>query len=212
MAEYKVLPNNLESEQAVLGCVLIDQDAQVDLLTTLDADDFYSEAHRKIFKAMQSIFAKNIPVDFVTLTSELEVEKELEKVGGIDYITYLTNVVPSAANFKHYCDIVVSNSVRRSLIKGGQAIIEDAFQNAVNSGSLSKVHFIDNLYKPDQIQLNEAFYHPEQLGVRQGQQLCEWCTGGSQKGRKHEHSPGSIWQPHQCQGPGPADPASDPHQ
>ena len=81
MAEYKVLPNNLESEQAVLGCVLIDQDAQVDLLTTLDADDFYSEAHRKIFKAMQNIFAKNIPVDFVTLTSELEVEKELEKVG-----------------------------------------------------------------------------------------------------------------------------------
>lgn len=127
MAEYKVLPNNLESEQAVLGCVLIDQDAQVDLLTTLDADDFYSEAHRKIFKAMQNIFAKNIPVDFVTLTSELEVEKELEKVGGIDYITFLTNVVPSAANYKHYYDIVYSNSLRRSLIKGGQNIIENAF-------------------------------------------------------------------------------------
>ena len=122
MAEYKVLPNNLESEQAVLGCVLIDQDAQVDLLTTLDADDFYSEAHRKIFKAMQNIFAKNIPVDFVTLTSELEVEKELEKVGGIDYITFLTNVVPSAANYKHYYDIVYSNSLLRRLIKGGHYI------------------------------------------------------------------------------------------
>ena len=44
----------------------------------------------------------------------------------------------------------------------------------------------------------QAFYHPEQLGIRQGQQLCEWCAGGSQKGRKHEHSPGSIRQPHQC--------------
>ena len=130
MAEYKILPNNLEAEQAVLGSVLIDQEAQTDILSTLSQDDFYSEAHRNIFKAMQNIFSKSIPVDFVTLTSELEVEKKLESVGGIDYITYLTNVVPSAANFKHYCDIVVSNSVRRSLIKGGQAIIEDAFQNA----------------------------------------------------------------------------------
>lgn len=130
MAEYKILPNNLEAEQAVLGSVLIDQEAQTDILSTLSQDDFYSEAHRNIFKAMQNIFSKSIPVDFVTLTSELEVEKKLESVGGIDYITYLTNVVPSAANFKHYCDIVVSNSVRRSLIKGGQAIIEEAFQNA----------------------------------------------------------------------------------
>lgn len=130
MAEYKILPNNLEAEQAVLGSVLIDQEAQTDILSTLSQDDFYSEAHRNIFKAMQNIFSKSIPVDFVTLTSELEVEKKLESVGGIDYITYLTNVVPSAANFKHYCDIVVSNSVRRNLIKGGQAIIEDAFQNA----------------------------------------------------------------------------------
>lgn len=142
MAEYKVLPNNLESEQAVLGCILIDQDAQVDLLTTLDADDFYSDAHRKIFKAMQNIFAKNIPVDFVTLTSELEVEKELEKVGGIDYITFLTNVVPSAANYKHYYDIVYSNSLRRSLIKGGQNIIENAFNLSDEEEAMQKAEKI----------------------------------------------------------------------
>ena len=130
MAEYKILPNNLEAEQAVLGSVLIDQEAQTDILSSLSEEDFYSEAHRNIFKAMQTIFSKSIPVDFVTLTSELEIEKKLENVGGIDYITYLTNVVPSAANFKHYCDIVTANSVRRSLIKGGQKIIEDAFENA----------------------------------------------------------------------------------
>lgn len=127
MADYKILPNNLESEQAVLGSVLIDQDAQTDILSNLKKDDFYSEAHRNIFSAMQTIFAKSIPVDFVTLTSELEIEKKLEAVGGIDYITFLTNVVPSAANFKHYCDIVKANSVRRSLIKGGQAIVEEGF-------------------------------------------------------------------------------------
>ena len=130
MAEYKILPNSLESEQAVLGCVLLDQEAQTDILSSLSADDFYSESHRNIFQAMQTIFSKSIPVDFVTLTSELEVEKKLDAVGGIDYITFLTNVVPSAANFKHYCDIVSSNAIRRNLIKGGQNIIENAFNTA----------------------------------------------------------------------------------
>ena len=142
MAEYKILPNNLEAEQAVLGSVLIDQEAQTDILSSLSDEDFYSEAHRNIFKAMQNIFSKSIPVDFVTLTSELEVEKKLESVGGIDYITYLTNVVPSAANFKHYCDIVTANSVRRNLIRGGQKIIEDAFQNADEQSAMQNAEKI----------------------------------------------------------------------
>ena len=128
--DYKVLPNNLESEQSVLGCVLLDQDAQMDILTTLKPDDFYSESHKKIFGAMQTIFSKNIPVDFVTLTNELEVEKKLDEVGGIDYVTFLTNSVPSAANFKHYVDIVLSNAVRRNLIKAGQKIVENTFETA----------------------------------------------------------------------------------
>lgn len=136
MAEYKVLPNSLESEVAVLGSVLIDQEAQTEILTSLSADDFYSSTHRDIFSAMQKIFAKSIPVDFVTLTSELEVEKLLDKVGGIDYITYLTNAVPSAANFKHYVDIVLANATRRNLITGGQKIIEDAFGNTDERDSM----------------------------------------------------------------------------
>lgn len=142
MAEYKILPNNLEAEQAVLGCVLIDQDAQTEILSMLKKDDFYSEAHRNIFQAMQNIFSKSIPVDFVTLTSELEVEKKLDTIGGIDYITFLTNVVPSAANFKHYCDIVTANAVRRNLIKGGQDIIEDAFNNENEKGAMQNAEKI----------------------------------------------------------------------
>ena len=132
----------MEAEQAVLGCVLIDQDAQTEILSMLKKDDFYSEAHRNIFQAMQNIFSKSIPVDFVTLTSELEVEKKLETIGGIDYITFLTNVVPSAANFKHYCDIVTANAVRRNLIKGGQDIIEDAFNNENEKGAMQNAEKI----------------------------------------------------------------------
>ena len=134
--DYKIQPHNLEAEQAVLGCILIDNQSQIDILAQMKDSDFYSEAHSEIYKAMSKVYAKSIPVDFVTLTDELEKEGKLEKVGGIDYIMALTNTVPSAANFKHYCDIVKSDSIRRKLIRSGQEIIEDAFDNQDKDKSL----------------------------------------------------------------------------
>ncbi len=134
--DYKIQPHNLEAEQAVLGCILIDNQSQIDILAQMKDSDFYSEAHSEIYKAMSKVYAKSIPVDFVTLTDELEKEGKLEKVGGIDYIMDLTNTVPSAANFKHYCDIVKSDSIRRKLIRSGQEIIEDAFDNQDKDKSL----------------------------------------------------------------------------
>lgn len=129
MADYKILPNSLEAEQAVLGCILLDNDAQMDIFAKLSAEDFYAESHKNIYDSMIKIYNKSIPVDFVTLTNQLEVEKKLELVGGIDYITFLTNVVPSAANFNHYLDIVKNNSLRRHLIAEAQEIIKTTFDS-----------------------------------------------------------------------------------
>lgn len=129
MADYKILPNSLEAEQALLGCILLDNDAQADIFSTVNVEDFYSEAHRNIYDSMVKVYNKSIPVDFVTLTNQLEVEKKLETIGGIDYITYLTNVVPSAANFQHYLNIVKNSSVRRHLISEAQEIIKSAFDS-----------------------------------------------------------------------------------
>ena len=134
--DYKIQPHNLEAEQAVLGCILIDNQAQIDVLAIMHESDFYSEAHAQIFKAMNKVYQKSIPVDFVTLTDQLEKDGMLEKVGGIDYTMSLTNTVPSAANFKHYCDIVKADSIRRKLIRSGQEIIEDAFENEDKDKSL----------------------------------------------------------------------------
>ncbi len=128
MADYKILPNSLEAEQALLGCILLDNEAQNDILRKVSPVDFYSESHKSIFDSMLRIFEKSIPVDFVTLTSQLEIDKKLDAVGGIDYITYLTNVVPSAANFEHYVDIVKNCSVRRQLISESQDIIKNSFE------------------------------------------------------------------------------------
>lgn len=128
MADFKIMPHNLEAEQAVLGCILIDSQAQIDILALIHEDDFYSESHQNIYKSMLRIYQRSVPVDFVTLADQLEKDKLLEKVGGIEYITFLTNAVPSAANFKYYCDIVKGASVRRKLIRSGQDIIEKAYE------------------------------------------------------------------------------------
>lgn len=136
MADYKIMPHNIEAEQSVLGCILIDVMAQADIIGIMQEDDFYTEAHRSIFSCMQKIYQKSIPVDFVTLSDQLDKDKLLDKVGGIAYITTLTNAVPSAANFKYYCDIVKSDSTRRKLISSGQRIIEDAYSNEDKDRSL----------------------------------------------------------------------------
>ena len=67
----RVLPHSIESEQSVLGCVLIDENATISILADLKPEDFYVEAHRIIFEAMRKIYSNNAPVDFVTLTDEL---------------------------------------------------------------------------------------------------------------------------------------------
>ena len=133
---YKIMPHNIEAEQALLGCILIDVQSQGDILGLMKESDFYTDAHKNIYNTMMKIYLKSTPIDFVTLTNQLDKDKLLDKVGGIEYITALTNVVPSAANFKYYCDIVKSDSIRRKLISAGQNIIEDAFENEDKDSSL----------------------------------------------------------------------------
>lgn len=126
----RIMPNNIEAEQAVLGCNLIDVDVAINIMTKLRTADFYSEAHKTIFEAMQNVYVSNNPIDFVTLTDELERMGSMESVGGIDYIATLTNIVPSAANYMHYVDIVKRDSVLRELIRASQSIIEKCYENA----------------------------------------------------------------------------------
>ena len=94
-AYAKMMPHSIEAEQAVLGCSLIDENVPIDVMASLNAGDFYVEAHKQIFDAMKSIYSANVAIDFVTLTDQLEKTNLLESVGGIDYITTLTNIIPS---------------------------------------------------------------------------------------------------------------------
>lgn len=130
MPKTNVLPNNLEAEQALLGCLLIDNEIQTDILDTLSEDDFYQESHRLIISAMKAVFNARKPVDLVTLADELENRKELEKAGGLSYITNLATIMPSAANFRSYLEIVRRDSIHRRLIRASNKIIETSLESS----------------------------------------------------------------------------------
>jgi len=135
--EAKMLPHNLDAEQALLGCMLIDERVPMHVFTVLHEEDFYSETHKNIFAAMLNIYKKNMPIDFVTVTDELDKEGLLNEVGSVTYITSLTNSVPSSANFKNYVDLIKRDSMLRKLIYSGQSIIEHAYNSQDKQDALT---------------------------------------------------------------------------
>ncbi len=134
----RILPNSLESEQAVLGCLFLSQEIYVDVFSSLKVEDFYSTAHQKIYDAMLENYNNDVVIDYITITKTLENKGELEEVGGIGYITDLTNFVPSSANFKYYVDIVKNDSTLRQIIEASQGIINSAFESDSAGDVLAK--------------------------------------------------------------------------
>lgn len=121
-----VMPNNLDAEQALLGCMLIDNEILADVLERLDKNDFYQESHQYILAAMKMVYADRKPVDIVTLCDRLDSDGNLEKAGGLSYVSELAQITPSAANYKYYLDIVTRDSVNRGLIRAARDVIEFA--------------------------------------------------------------------------------------
>ncbi len=142
------LPFNFEAEQAVLGAVLISQEAPSTILTELSKNDFYTKEHQIIFETMQKLFLKknHTYFDHIILTSELESQDLLETVGGVSYLITLTNVLPSATNYQYYVEIVKRDSTLRRLISAGGEIIENAYTNDDRENALgfaeSKIYSI----------------------------------------------------------------------
>lgn len=124
----KIPPQSLDAEVSLLGAVLIDEDVLTRVSDKLHADDFYDKRHRAIFECMINLYEKHKPVDLLTLSDELKKKDYLETVGGINFLTELTNMVPTSANAEHYADIVVQNAMRRRLIKAASDIAELGYE------------------------------------------------------------------------------------
>lgn len=123
----KTVPYNIEAEQAVLGAVLIDPLCIYQVSTILNAGDFYLQKHAWIYDALRSLSTHRKPIDFLTLTSELESAGRLAGVGGAAYITQLTSVVPSAISVKAYAQIVADAAIRRRLLAAAQQVAKLAY-------------------------------------------------------------------------------------
>ena len=136
MIEERVPPQNIEAEQAVLGAMLIDKEAIAKASEILTSSDFYREAHRVIFNAMQELYNKNEAVDMVTVTEILKRDNKLEDIGGLAYITSLANVVLTAANVKYHADIVAEKSVLRQLVRVSTEIAAMGYEANEDVGTL----------------------------------------------------------------------------
>ncbi len=124
----RVLPQNIEAEQSILGGILIDNEALHKVLEIIGPDDFYRDNHRKIFLTFLELFEKNAPLDIVTVTELLQKTGKLTEVGGAIYIASLVDSVPSTANIVHYAKIVKEKSILRNLITRAADITNLGFE------------------------------------------------------------------------------------
>lgn len=128
----KVPPQATDLEEAVLGAMMLEQDAVTAVIDILKPEVFYKESHQKIFSAINSLFAKSEPIDILTVTNELKSTGELEIVGGPYYITMLTSRVASAANVEYHARIILQKHIQRELIRISSDIIKDAFEDTTD--------------------------------------------------------------------------------
>ncbi len=121
-------PWSNEAEQAVLGAMLLDQDAALKAAEVLDDTMFYREGHRLLFRAMTTLTERGDVVDPVTLRDELVKRGDLDRVGGMEYIGSLIDVVPTAANIEYHGRIVRDKALLRRLIEAATAIVQEAYE------------------------------------------------------------------------------------
>lgn len=124
----RIPPQSIESEQAVLGSIMLRKDAMHEVEDMVNADSFYVERHKKIFQAMLDLSTQSQPIDMLSLSTKLAERKVLEQIGGNQYLAEIVNTVPSSTNVKHYADIVQKKYVLRSLIEAADYVSELAFE------------------------------------------------------------------------------------
>ena len=133
----KIIPSDTEAEQSVLGACLIDEKSITKAEEILVKEDFYREDNKIICECISNMDARNMPVDIITIKSELEQIGNLEAVGGIDYIAKLPEKVPTTANVEKYIDIIKEKAIRRNLIQMTNEIAEKCYDTLIDNDQLT---------------------------------------------------------------------------
>lgn len=136
MWQENVPPQDIEAEQAVLGAIFLDAEALVEAMAVIEPQDFYRRAHQIVFRSMIALNDRNENIDIITLKSQIESENTLEDVGGISYLTELSQVTPTASGVAHYAKIVKDKSTLRELIQAATKIVKEGYSQ---EGSVEEI-------------------------------------------------------------------------
>ncbi len=157
----KILPNNIDAEQSLLGAILIDNSVGIETISELERSDFHYTAHQEIYESMASLQRVGMPIDVITMANELTKNDKLDTVGGMSYLSELTNVLPSAANFKFYFDIVKHNGMLRKIIGTSNDIIRNTYfaedaDLALSYAEKKIFEISDNVENKDLVHVNDT--------------------------------------------------------
>ena len=126
----KLPPQALELEEAILGGLMLDDNAYMKIVDVLKPEMFYRDNHQKVFNAICQLFKNSDPIDMLTVTSTLRKMGELEMVGGMYFLTELTDKVSSSANIEYHARIVMQKFIQRELIRVSTEAIQNAYEDS----------------------------------------------------------------------------------
>jgi len=132
----RVMPHNGEAEEAVIGSMLLDQDAVVLASEKLNEDDFYNARYRILFSAIVELFHEGRPADLVTLVDKLHEKNASDDICSVEFLSNIISAVPTSANVRYYADIVEQKSQLRSLIRTTEDIANRCYQDSANVAEL----------------------------------------------------------------------------
>ncbi len=153
----RIPPQNIEAEMSLLGSILIDKDAMLKVADIVDQEDFYKNIHRDVFDVMVELYAKNEPVDLLTLGNRLEEKNLLEKVGGRSYLVSLSNTVPTASNVEQYARIVRKKATLRKLLSAAGQITQLGYKEEAEDVETVLDEAQQQLYGVTQKHLKQTF-------------------------------------------------------
>ncbi|GAB7305665.1 MULTISPECIES: replicative DNA helicase [Enterococcus] len=126
--QNQIPPQDIEAEQAVLGAIFLEADSIIDAMEIIEPQDFYRRSHQIIFQAMIQLNDRNESIDLITLKAEIEKSNSLEDIGGLTYLTELSQASPSAASIAYYAKIVDDKATLRNLIQTASRIVTKGFE------------------------------------------------------------------------------------
>ncbi len=164
MAEglQKKPPQNIEAEQCLLGCLMLDKNAIIRVSDFVTPEDFYKDSHKEIYAAMVALFAKMEPIDILSVSAKLREALKLEPIGGSAYLTTLINTVPTATHVANYAKIVREKKVLRDLIEASEKIGLEAFDETQDVDMLlDKAE--KSVFSISQKSLKQSFVHVKDI-------------------------------------------------